>query len=272
MKKILSRSLAALVSSVLLIATTPSQGALVPRPGSGDPRIYVVDYDPAQVVELRATMGYQTFIEFSSDEHIENVAVGDATGWQITPNRAANLLFVKPLNNVPTTNMTVVTNYRRYSFELSVRPHAPAGDKSIVYTLRFQYPDMAVATVMAKPNAPSLDNQGPPPLPKVVNASYSYDGSPRIVPSRVFDDGHATYFEFRESEAYPAIFSLDADKSEVVVNTYMRSGYIVADQVARGFVLRQGNDVTHVFNDGFHAPGPGPQSPRRRAKTCWICL
>ncbi|HMH65049.1 MAG TPA: P-type conjugative transfer protein VirB9 [Rhizomicrobium sp.] len=258
---------AALLSVALLFAASPSQGALVPRPGSGDPRIYVVDYDPAQVVELHATMGYQTFIEFTPDEHIENVAVGDATGWQITPNRAANLLFVKPMSQVPTTNMTVVTNYRHYSFELSVRPHAPAGDRNIVYTLRFQYPEAAIATVAPKPSAPE-----PPPLPKVANAAYSYDGSARIVPARVFDDGHATYFEFRDSEAYPAIFALEADRSEVVVNTYMRNGYVVADLVGRGFVLRQGNEVTHVYNDGFHVSVPGPQSPRRRAKTCWICL
>ncbi|MFO1246638.1 MAG: P-type conjugative transfer protein VirB9 [Alphaproteobacteria bacterium] len=261
------KTLSALIAATFFIATTPSQGALIPRPGSGDPRIYVVDYDPAQVVELHATMGYQTFVEFASDEHIENVAVGDAAGWQITPNRAANLLFVKPLSDVPTTNMTVVTNYRRYSFELSVRPHAPAGDKSIVYTLRFQYPEVAVASVSPKPTAPE-----PPPLPKVVNAAYSYDGSPKIVPSRVFDDGKATYFEFRDGDSYPAIFSMDEGKNEQVVNTYMRSGYIVADQVSRGFVLRQGSDVTRVYNDGFHAPGPGPQSPRRRAQKCWICL
>jgi type IV secretion system protein VirB9 len=261
------KPLAAILSAALLLAASPSQGALVPRPGSGDARIYVVDYDPAQVVELRATMGYQTFIEFAPDEHIENVAVGDATGWQITPNRAANLLFVKPMSEVPTTNMTVVTNYRHYSFELNVRPHAPAGDRSIVYTLRFQYPEVALATVMAKPTAPE-----PPPLPRVANAAYSYDGSTRIVPSRVFDDGHATYFEFRDSDAYPAIFAMDGDKGEVVVNTYMRSGYVVVDLLSRGFVLRQGNEVTRVFNDGFHVSGPGPLSPKRRAKTCWICL
>jgi type IV secretion system protein VirB9 len=263
----MKKPFAAILSAALLFAATPSEGALVPRPGSGDPRIFVVDYDPTQVVELRATMGYQTFIEFSSDEHIENVAVGDATGWQITPNRAANLLFVKPMGEVPTTNMTVVTNYRHYSFELNVRPHAPAGDRSIVYTLRFQYPEVAMATVVAKPTAPEA-----PPLPKVVNAAYSYDGSSKIVPARIFDDGHATYFEFHEGEAYPAIFSMDGEKNEVVVNSYMRDGYVVADIVARSFVLRQGNDVTHVYNDGFHAAVPGPQSSRRRVKTCWICL
>jgi type IV secretion system protein VirB9 len=264
---LISKTLAALMSAALLLAASPSEGALVPRPGSGDPRIYVVDYDPAQVVELRATLGYQTFIEFAGDEHIENVAVGDAAGWQITPNRAANLLFIKPLSQTQATNMTVVTNLRRYAFELSARPHASAGDRSIVYTLRFLYPETAVALVAPKPAT-----QEPPPLPKVANAAYSYDGSPRIVPSRIFDDGRATYFEFRDNDAYPAIFSLDADKNETVVNTYMRSGYVVADLVASGFVLRQGKEMTHIYNDGFRVSVPGPQSPRRRAQRCWICL
>ncbi len=264
MKKIL----AAAFSATLLFTASSSQSALVPRPGSGDPRIFIVDYDPTQVVELHATMGYQTFIEFSSDEHIENVAVGDATGWQITPNRAANLLFVKPMNEVPTTNMTVVTNYRRYSFELSVRPHAQGGDRNVVYTLRFQYPEVAVAKVAAKLATAELAL-----LPKVANAAYSYDGSTKIVPARIFDDGHATYFEFREGDSYPAIFSVDADRSEVVVNSYMRGGYVVVDVIARGFVLRQGEEVTHIYNDGFRSSAPGPQSPRRRVKkNCWICL
>ena len=115
----MKNTLTALLSAALLFCGgTPSEGRrCVPRPGSGDPRIFVVDYDPTQVVELNATMGYQTFIEFSPDEHIENVAVGDATGWQITPTRAANLLFIKPMGEMPTTNMTVVTNYRHYEFD-----------------------------------------------------------------------------------------------------------------------------------------------------------
>lgn len=264
----MKNTLAALFSAALLLAAIPCQAALVPRPGSGDPRIYVVDYDPTQVVELKGTMGYQTFIEFSRDEHIENVAVGDASGWQITPNRAANLLFVKPLADGPATNMTVVTNYRQYTFELSVRPHAPAGDPNIIYSLRFEYPEVAVARAEPKPQA-----EAPAP-PKIVNSAYSYDGSSRIVPSRIFDDGHATYFEFRDNDAYPAIFALDAEKHETVVNTYMRGGYLVADLVAPGFALRQGKDVVHIYNDGFAPAGPGPQSPRHRTKSCWswLCL
>jgi type IV secretion system protein VirB9 len=265
MRKILT----ALIFPAMVIFAMPSQGALVPLQGSGDPHIHVVDYDPAQVVLLQGTLGYQTLIEFAPDEHIENVAVGDAMNWQITPNRKADLLFVKPMGEAPVTNMTVVTDLRHYLFELSIRPRTGSDDKSIVYTLRFQYPEVALAT----PAAPPAAAPAPPPPPQVVNDAYSFDGSPKVLPVRVFDDGRATYFQFREGEEYPAIFSLDADKSEVVVNSYMRGSYVAVDRIARGFVLRQGKEATFIYNDGFNTPVPGPLSPKPRPKRCWLlCL
>ena len=261
---------AAAIAAVLLGTLAPSHGALIPRPGAGDPRIHVVDYDPAEVVELQATLGFQTFVEFSADERIENVAVGDATSWQITPNRKANLLFVKPLSEAPVTNMTVVTNLRRYAFELRARPRAAVAGRSIVYTLRFLYPEVAMAVV--QPAAPAEPQALSPP--KVANESYSYDGSTRIVPTRIFDDGSTTYFQFREGDDYPALFEVSADKGEAIVNSYRRGNYVVVDAVARGFVLRQGAEVTHIYNDGFRDTRPGPQSPKPRpARKCflWLC-
>jgi type IV secretion system protein VirB9 len=257
-------SLCTIALAAALGFSMPAGAALTPVPGAGDPHIHVVDYDPAQVVLLQGTLGYQTLIEFSPDEHIENVAVGDATSWQITPNRKADLLFVKPMNDAPVTNMTVVTNLRHYLFELHVAPRG--GEKDAVYTLRFQYQETAMAIAAAPPPA----QPAPPPPPQVVNQAYSYDGSPKVLPVRVFDDGHATYFQFPEGEEYPAIFSLDADKHEVVVNSYMRGGFLAVDRVARGFVLRQGRDATNIYNDGFRLPQPGPESPKPRPKSCWL--
>ena len=65
-----------------------------------------------------ASAGIQSTIEFAADERIENVAVGDSSAWQITPNRRASLLFVKPLTAHSRTNMTVVTDRRTYMFDL----------------------------------------------------------------------------------------------------------------------------------------------------------
>ena len=235
------------------------QAAVTPQAGSGDPRIQVAPYDPEQVVALTGTLGYQFSIEFAEDERIENVSIGDALGWQVTPNAKASLLFLKPLSRAPITNMTVVTTSRRYTFELSVSPSTGvAAARSALFSLRFAYP--------AAPPVPPVPEVAPRALPRVANAAYSYDGAISNLPSRVFDDEEATYFQFGAGDDYPAIFALDADGGEAVVNSAERDGYIVVDQVARGFVLRRGADITRLYNDAFPVRTAGPLSPKPRQK------
>ncbi|MET3527730.1 TrbG/VirB9 family P-type conjugative transfer protein [Phenylobacterium koreense] len=234
----MKRTLAlAAVSAVL--AATPAL-AVTPRPGPGDPRIHVVDYDPEAVVELHVGLGYQLTVEFDQGERIENVAIGDSLGWQVTPNRRANLLFLKPMAQRPATNMTVITNLRRYNFELGLRPRAAA--RTAPFTVRFLYAPPAIAFVAPPP---------PPPPPVERNTAYSYQGSTKTLPVKVFDDGQDTYFAFRAGEDMPAIFAVDPDGGEAVVNTRQRDGYVVIDRVARGFVLRRGSEVTRIYNDGL---------------------
>ena len=99
-----------------------------------------------QIVKILGKAGIQSTIEFADDERIENVAVGDSSAWQITPNRRASLLFVKPTTAHSRTNMTVVTDKRTYMFDLV------SGEKSAapVYALKFSYPnEKPVATADA---------------------------------------------------------------------------------------------------------------------------
>ncbi|HEX2800866.1 MAG TPA: TrbG/VirB9 family P-type conjugative transfer protein, partial [Phenylobacterium sp.] len=138
----------AICSAALALLAVPA-AAVVPHPGSGDPRIHEVLYDPSEVVELHGVLGYQLSLEFDPGERIENVAIGDSLGWQVTPNRKANLLFIKPMAQRPDTNMSVVTNLRRYNFQLSVRGKSAA--RSIPYSVRFLYPAPAMAYVAPPP-------------------------------------------------------------------------------------------------------------------------
>ena len=62
--------------------------------------------------------GLQATVAFADNERIENVAIGDSNSWQVTPNKRANLLFVKPLAARARTNMTVVTDRHTYVFDL----------------------------------------------------------------------------------------------------------------------------------------------------------
>ncbi|HET8613336.1 MAG TPA: TrbG/VirB9 family P-type conjugative transfer protein [Sphingomonas sp.] len=248
-----------LLALLALIASTAS-AAVVPTPGAEDPRIRWVRYDPEQVVELTGTLGYQMTIEFGPNERIENVSIGDSLGWQITPNRRASLLFVKPVMRAAhPTDMTVVTTLRRYTFDLTVRPTPRHGNDGVIYALRFVYPPPVALT--GAPAAPP-----PKPEPEDVNHAYSYRGSSALLPARVFDDGHSTYFTFAANADIPAILALDGKHDASTVNSAMRDGYVVVDRLAPGFVLKRGKETTTIINDGWRAPEPGPLAPPRAGR------
>jgi type IV secretion system protein VirB9 len=253
-------SLAAAAACLMLSWSLVGAAAIAPQPGPGDPRIRVVHYDPNEVVELEGAIGYQMSIEFGPGERIENVSIGDGLGWQVTPNHKANLLFLKPLDARSATDMTVVTNLRRYVFDLSVRRPARRHPlRALIYRVRFEYPEPFVARAEPAPV--------PPPQPPAdVNHAYRLEGSAKTMPRRVFDDGHSTYFDFPPAMDYPAIFAVDADRKEAVVNSATRDGLVVVDRLAGAFVLRRGAEVTRVTNDGYQEPGGQTAHPARRHK------
>ena len=261
------RRLAAMIilTTALLAGGGPSLAALRPQPGPGDPHIHFVDYDPDEVVLVEGVLGYQMMIEFERDEKIENVAIGDALNWQVTPNRRANLIFLKPMQRGPHTNMTVVTNLRRYVFDLGVRGGPMPKDG--LYTLRFLYPAPAAPVVTAAAPAAAPPPPPPPAPPRDVTHAYTYKGAAAVLPDRVFDDGQMTYFHFPQGADYPAIFVVDAAGQEAIVNSFTKQDFVVVDRIARGFVLRRGKAVATLANEGFAAPAPSADGPQLQGRS-----
>jgi type IV secretion system protein VirB9 len=234
--------------------------AVEAKAAAPDPRIHVVVYDPDAIVRLVGHTGYQMTIEFGDGEKVETVAIGDSMGWQITPNAAANLLFVKPVGISRPTNMTIVTNRRRYTFELNSRSGIKAAPNNIIYTLRFSYPEV-VAPANAAGTLPLISKP-----PEEWNRAYTYEGAKANLPTEVFDDGNATYFRFGKDTPTPAIFVISADGGESIVNFAVRGPYVIVEQVSEKLVLRQGKAVTYIYNDGFRAATPGANAPAPRVK------
>lgn len=255
--------------SMLFAAMCLGQAAAqtVPQPGPADPRIRTILYDPNIVVSLKGHLGYQMMIEFDPQERIENVSVGDSLSWQVTPNRKATLLFVKPVARNAATNMTVVTSLRRYSFELSATEARGANDPNVIFGVRFLYGDSPNARVLEMGPAPGANSAGFDP--EKLNFAYSYKGSRRAAPARVFDDGRFTFFQFLEGVETPAIFAIGADGKEGLVNYQVRGRHVVVDVVAKTFILRFGDEKATVTNDAHAEQQPGPGAPRRRGSGLW---
>jgi type IV secretion system protein VirB9 len=240
------RTLLALPLVSLAIASACAAPAQAQRVAPADPHIRTFAYDPDQVTRLTGFMGFQTMLEFAADERIENVSIGDAMGWQVTPNKRANLLFLKPVDQAPATNMTVVTDRRRYVFELAVaKPKTSAADAA--YVVRFRYPQVAPAPVVTK---------AAPTAPIARNSAYSLTGSEALRPSRVFDDGAATYFAWPEQADLPAVYVVGADGVEGLANAVVKDGYVVVDQLAPRFVLRSGKAAATLVNGAYASRAP----------------
>ncbi len=210
---------------------------LLATPALADRRIEQVYYSPDRIVTITGHKAVQTMIEFGDDERIENIAVGDSAAWQVTPNKRANLVFVKPLMKNARTNMTVVTDRRRYLFDLA----DGTGRGRSLYTLRFIYPEEP------KPLVIERSVTAPPPPPEL-NFSWSAAGDKRLLPQRVFDDGSDTYLAWSDSAELPAIFTVGADKSEGPVNYTVRDKVLVIDGVAPVYVLRNGKNSATITN------------------------
>lgn len=231
-------------------------------PALADPRIRTVTYAPDRVIAVTGHYGFQVAIEFPEEDRIESVAIGDSTSWQATPNKRGDALFIKPVDIGEPTNMTVLTANRNYSFELTAKSRTEKTPPSeVTYLLRIVLPEPTKA-----------DDPGDlkePPVSQIaaradVNTSYTYTGSRENLPSRVFDDGSSTTFEWPQGVETPAIFVRRPDGGEAIVNFSYVGTSLVVHQVAREFILRNGGEITRLFNDGFKEIERGPDAPQPR--------
>jgi type IV secretion system protein VirB9 len=252
--------LAPSLAAILLAASTAA--------AAQDARIVERFYDAGKVVRIEGKTKVQATIQFAEDEHIENVAVGDSEAWQVTPNKRANLLFVKPLSPSAATNMTVVTDRRTYLFDLV----ASAGAKPL-YVLRFTYPEEPkTAAQLAGAQAPTAEEIAAATQPQAVtdpaelNFAWNGSGDRKLLPARTYDDGSATFLAWPAGSPVPAILIKDAVGTEGPVNFTVRGDVIVVDGVPREIVLRSGKQTATLINGGPVRTAPAsPQAALARS-------
>ncbi len=269
------------IFSIAFLAASFSSLSFAQSPITTDSRIRTLVYNPNEVYELKFYYNYQSFIEFSEDEEIEMISIGEAFAWRLTP--SGKRLFIRPLEIAAHTNMTIITNKRTYHFDIRSDEFNGKADEDLVYTVRFFYPQigqplpippqLAVPNVAAKLPPPLAASQKkqyiktPFPgaditkkIPGVIvrnpeevelNFDYSLAGkSDNIVPLKVYDDGNETNFQFaNDNLVIPSINSVDANGNEHPLNYVIRDNYVVVPTVSRQFTLRLADSLLCIYNN-----------------------
>lgn len=248
--------------AVLLFLPVSVFALEIPKGGPCDQRVKFIDYNAAEVVKLVGHYGFSTHIQFGPGELVEQIAMGDKKAWEVAP--VENHIFIKPVGDKATTNMTVVTTRRVYNFELSAHwSHNGAHPRpnDMFFQVNFRYPEDAAARALAEADARDLQERmkkDSEPVP--ANWNYWARGSEEVTPNRAFDDARFTYFTFANNREMPAVYVINPDGSESLVNTHIdpeRSGTIVVHKVARQLVLRKGAAVACIFNKTYDSDGIG---------------
>lgn len=264
--------LTALLTIFFIFAVRP---VLAQAPITTDSRIRTLVYNPNEVYELKFYYNYQSFIEFSKDEEIEMISIGEAFAWRLTP--AGKRLFVRPLEVAAHTNMTIITNKRTYHFDIRSDEFNGKADEDLVYTVRFFYPQIGqplpIPPQLVVPNKAlpkPIQSSVKTPLPRIkvrpsgvpgviernpdsveLNFDYSLAGkSDNILPSKVYDDNAETYFQFaNDNLVIPSISSVDPNGNEQPLSYIIRDDYVVVPTVAIQFTLRLADSLLCIYNN-----------------------
>ena len=199
----------------------------IPRGGPNDSRVRLATYQEGQVYRLSVSLTHVTTVEFGEGESIRSIIAGDTEGFEIDGVPGGQAFAIKPVARGVHTNVTVYTNRRSYYFNVQ-ETRSPT-----FYVVQFRYPE---------------DNTRPTRAIAAQAPNYNYGASARteFTPTRVWDDGTFTYFEFPRNAPVPAIFRY-ANSRERTVNTQAtEDGVIRVSGVNRQWVLRIGEEVVCI--------------------------
>ena len=250
------------VSLISCLSISPALAGKDPRPTSADARVKVVTYHENDVYQIQGHYGYSTVIEFSEKERIQTISLGDTASWQVMKPGQPNIMFIKPLEEDAETNMTVITDKRIYTFEVTAGDAYSPRSSDLTFRLKFHYADEAAKELafigsVSQAHFNPLDNVSASDL----NFDYSYAGSKRLRPIRAFDDGVFTYFQFNDFDVMPAVFSVDENGNERLVNFNLQGQYLVVSGVGSQFTLRDGDTATCIWNNAYPQVEPASYEP-----------
>lgn len=252
------------VALFALLTVSPAIALETPRRSSEDHRVQFVDFSADDVVRVNAANGYITTIIFAPGEKVTNYGSGYSTAWEFATSN--NQFFLKPKDKDGTTNLVVVTDKRIYSFDV----HLVSNPKNATYKLTFRYPLEEIENRVKAGQRAYIEERlkaQDPDLERRPGLNYNYtmnfgtsEGSKRLAPVSVYDNGRFTYMKFKANTEFPAVYSVSTD-GEAIINTHIENEVLVIHGVYPEYRLRAGSDVVGIYNESFNTLGGTKSAP-----------
>lgn len=242
-----------LFSILPLVATAKA----LPQPAGADSRVQVFDYDPSDVYQINTQAGFASLIQLEEGEIIHDeggLGMGLADRWNIAVK--GNNVFFKPVDELPDTNLLLVSNRRTYAFNLTTN----ASKNNLTYIARFNYPVVEkpapkaseLATYVIKSH--TLADGRQIYMDAAFNKNYLYRGADAIKPTNVWDNGRFTYLRYDNASDLPVAYRVLPDNSEMLVNTHIEDDTLVLQETGAVYRLRLGTQVGEIGNQYNRTP------------------
>ena len=221
------------IAALLTALAAPALAEVTPTSLRVDARSAAAVFQEGQVYRINTRLRRVTLITLAPGERFLDFKAGDTESFQFADTDQGNAILVKPVIGGAVTNGVIVTNRRFYLVELhesaTTRPH---------YAIGFQAP--ASERQSRQVSVPS----GPPKT--YVMTAQTRDA--QIAPTRVWDDGQKTYFEFGPDAPIPSIYRADASGREYIVNPRPNGTRVVVGTRSDRWVIRFGDEYICIVN------------------------
>lgn len=208
------------------------------------------EYKPDSLFTFHTCPGYLTDIELKKGETVNYIGAGDTARWIIDQADVNGIhhVYIKPKRANIRTNLIINTDEHSYRFMIE------STESEFTPIVQFKFTDEEKAAMDAayhrrllqpKPLTPEEKEyrdifcvkQGNIYVRKVLNTHYIVKRHGRIpdevYPTRIFDDGHKTYFEMPEANKYdlPTLYNVAEGNKLTLVNYRIKGHYYIVDKV-----------------------------------------